>query len=93
MTVVGNALGDLTLMVGELQIHATAVDIELFAEILLTHGGTLQMPSRETVAPGRRPAHYVFGLSLLPKREVGRMALFLLPVEGTCLTIRHQVFF
>ena len=40
------------------------------------------MPAGETVAPGRRPAHYVPGFGLLPEREVVGVALVGLSVEA-----------
>ena len=56
-------------------------NVELFAQILCTHSRALHMPAGKTIAPGRRPAHNVFGLSLLPQREVKCTAFVRLTVE------------
>ncbi len=66
MAVVGNALGNLAFMMGEFKVHPTAVDIKRFSEIFLTHRGAFEMPSGETVAPRRRPPHYMLRLCLFP---------------------------
>ena len=77
-----HALGNLTFMMREDEVEATAVNVKLGAEVLLPHCGTFQMPSGETVAPGRRPTHDVFGSRLFPQGEIEGEALLVLPVEG-----------
>ena len=52
VAVVGDALRDLALVVGELEVHAAAVDVELLAEVFLAHDGALEVPPGEAVAPG-----------------------------------------
>ena len=79
----GLGLCDLTLMVGEDEIHATSVDVELLPEVLTTHRRAFGMPAREAFAPGARPAHDVLGLCLLPEGEVQRTSLLTLSVELT----------
>ena len=44
-------LGDLAFMVWEEKVHAASVDVEFAAQVLLAHGGALQVPSRETFSP------------------------------------------
>ena len=79
----GLGLSDLTLMMGEDQVHATTMDVKLFAEILSSHGSALCMPAREAFAPRAGPAHDVLGLCLLPESEVQRAALLILTIEST----------
>ncbi len=45
-------LRNLVLMMWKLQILTTAVDVEVFAEVMRTHGRTLDMPARPALAPG-----------------------------------------
>ena len=52
MTHRGLSLSNLTLMVGEDEVHATSVNVELLAQILSTHRRALAVPTWETVAPG-----------------------------------------
>ena len=70
-----HGLRNLTFVVGENQVHATSVDVEVGAQVLAAHGGALTVPSREAVAPWRGPSHDVLGLRLLPKGEVGLVVL------------------
>jgi hypothetical protein len=56
-----HGLCNLALVVGEHKVHAAAVDVEVVAQILSSHGGALAVPAREAVAPGRGPAHDVLG--------------------------------
>ena len=59
------------------------MNIERFAKIFLAHRGTFDMPSRETVAPRRRPTHDVFGRGLFPKCKIRRVMFF-------CLTFKYS---
>ncbi len=54
------------------QIHATSVDIEGLAQILLTHGRALYVPAREAVTPRSFVAK--FGIKL-PEGEVSLILL------------------
>jgi hypothetical protein len=45
-------LGDLVLVVRELEVDPAGVDVEALAEVLERHGGALDVPSRKAVAPG-----------------------------------------
>ena len=74
-------LCDLTFMMREDQVHSSSVNIEVLAQILASHGGTFGMPSGETVAPWRRPAHDVFRLRFFPEGEVGGITFFALSIE------------
>ena len=76
-----NALSDFAFMMREYQIHASTVDVEVLAQILTSHSRTLTVPSGETVAPRRRPAHDVFGLRRFPQCEVGRIVFLFLSVQ------------
>jgi hypothetical protein len=66
------ALGDLVLVMRELQIGAAAVDVELPPEQVGRHRRALDMPARATAAERRRPAHLLrlFRLGRLPQHEV-----------------------
>ena len=75
------SLGYLALVVGEDEVQSATVDVEHLAEVLTTHGRTLAVPAGETVAPGRRPAHDVLRLCLLPQGEVGLVMLLADAVE------------
>ena len=61
---------------------ASAVDVELVAEVLAAHGRALEVPAGEAVGPGGGPAHDVLGCGLLPQGEVQGAALLVLSVEG-----------
>jgi hypothetical protein len=67
-------LGDLVLVVGELEVEAAAVDVEGGAEKLVRHGGAFDVPAGAAAAPGRVPAGggLVGGL---PEDEVERVLL------------------
>src|SRR5205823_7197336 len=67
-------LGALVLVVREDQVHATAVDVELAAEVGGRHRRALQVPARTPGAPRRRPGRLA-RLRALPQREVARVAL------------------
>ena len=41
----------LALMVGEDEVHAATVDVEVLSQILLAHGGALAVPAWEALAP------------------------------------------
>ena len=63
------------------KVHTPTVNIEVLAQILASHSCTLAVPSRETVAPWRRPAHDAFRLRTFPQGKVGRIMLFILSVQ------------
>src|SRR5690606_16690205 len=75
-------LGDLVLVMGEDEIEAAAMDVELAAQIGGTHGRAFDMPARPAAndhrlaAPLERslPARGV-AARFLPQHEIGRIAL------------------
>lgn len=67
-------LGDLVLVVGELQIGAAAVDVEVVAQVLGVHGGALDVPAGTARAPGAFPGRLA-GFGHLPQHEVQGVAL------------------
>ena len=81
MSLACHSLCDFALMVGEHKVHAASVDVELLAEVLASHGRTLAVPSGESLAPWRGPAHDVLGLCLLPERKVHLVLLLAHTVE------------
>ena len=83
-----HVLGDLTLVVREFQVHATAMDVEGAAEVFGAHHGALEVPSREAHAPRRGPAHEVAVVGLLPQGEVEGVLLLVLAVEGAGLVLQ-----
>ena len=76
-----HGLCDLAFVVREYQVHASSVDVEVRAQVFASHGRAFAVPAGETVAPGRRPAHDVFGLCLLPQGKVGGVVLLFLSVQ------------
>ncbi len=86
----GTALGNFSFVMRKEQIQSSAVNVEFLAQVFGTHGHTFGVPTRETVAPGRRPAHNVFGLCLFPKSKIEARPFFILSVEFA--GIRNQVF-
>ena len=68
-------------MVGEDEIHSTAVDVEKVAQIFASHGCTLAVPTGKSLAPRTGPAHNVFGLGVLPEGEIGLIAFLTHTVE------------
>ena len=68
----GLGLGDLVLVVGEHQVRAAAVDLEVGAEDLLGHRRALDVPAGPALAPRRGPRGVLALLVLLPQREVAR---------------------
>ena len=71
----------LALVMRESQVQSTAMNVEVSAQVLTSHGGTLAVPPREALTPRRRPAHDVARLRLLPESEVQRIVLLVLPVQ------------
>jgi hypothetical protein len=65
----------LVLVVGEEQVAAPAVDVELDAEQLLRHRRALDVPARAPHPPRRGPAGVLVLLLPLPEREVERILL------------------
>ena len=71
----GLGLGDLVLVVGEDEVRAAAVDLEVRAEKLLGHRRALDVPAGAPLAPRRWPAGVLVGLAGLPEGEVERALL------------------
>ncbi len=70
VTLAGYSLCDLTLMMREYKIHATAVNIKMTAEVFTSHSCTLAVPPRISLAPRTWPAHNMLGSSFLPESKV-----------------------
>src|SRR5262245_26715918 len=65
-------LGNFVLVMRELQILPTAVDIEMTAQQLAAHGRTFDVPARTAASPGRIPfdlARLIFP-RMLPQHEI-----------------------
>ncbi len=71
-----HGLGALVLVVGEQQVLAAAVELEVVAQVLGGHHRTLDVPARAAAAPGGVPAGLV-GAGRLPEGEVQGIALLL----------------
>ena len=78
--VVGHGLRPLVLVVGELQILPTAVQVEPLAEQVERHHHALGVPPGPAQAPRRLPARLAL-LGLLPEREVQRGPLVLVRLD------------
>ena len=57
------------------------MNIEMLAQVFLTHCGTFTMPTGESVTPRAGPAHDMFGLCTFPQGEIGRIGLLALTVQ------------
>ncbi len=75
----------LALVVGEDEVHAATVDVEVVAQILPSHCRALAVPAGEAVAPRTWPAHDVLWRGALPQREVGLAFLLVGAGELTAL--------
>ena len=71
-----NRLSALVLVMRELEVHATAVQVEALAEDVEAHHHAFAVPAGSAVTPRRRP-RWLARLGQLPHREVGRMPLVL----------------
>ena len=78
LVVANSTLGNLTLMVRELQIHTSTVDVKLITQVLGTHGGTLDVPAGETLAPRTLPTHDMLRGSMLPEGKICLVTFFFL---------------
>ena len=76
--VANSTLGDLALVMWELQIHPATMYIEPLTQILVAHCGAFYMPTRETHAPGTLPLHDMFRRSVLPKGKITLVTLLIL---------------
>src|SRR3989344_8315551 len=77
LTTTAFTLGNLTFVMREDVVFAARVNVDLRSEELGTHGTALNVPTRESIAPGRKPAQYmmrIFADAFLPKGKVRRMA-------------------
>ena len=77
----GARLCYLCLVVGEHQVHAAAVDVELLAEVFRPHRRALHVPAGKPFRPRARPVHDMLRRRFLPQREVVTMLLLRLPVQ------------
>ena len=76
----GLALGDLVLVVRELEVHAPAVYVEVASEAGRGHRGALDVPARPARTPRRVPARLA-GLRRLPQHEVEGIVLRLVDLD------------
>ena len=83
-----DSLRYLAFVVGEDEVHAAAVDVEVLAQIFASHRRALAVPAGEAVAPRRRPAHDVLGLCRFPKGEI-RLILLLAHAGKVAARILH----
>ena len=73
-------------------IFAAAVQVDGLAEILLAHGGALDVPAGTALAPGRIPGDLVGRLLRLPQREIqGILLLFAFGDAGADFQILDKV--
>ena len=70
----GLGLGNLVLVVGELQVDPASVDVEALAKICHRHRGAFQVPSRPSRAEGAVPARLPRA-GRLPEHEVAGVVL------------------
>ena len=83
----GLGLGDLVLVVRELQVLAAAVDVDGLAQVAVGHGGALNVPAGPALAPGGVPIGLT-GLGGLPEGEVQGILLHVVDVDPSpCLEV------
>src|SRR4051812_26206384 len=70
------SLRDLILVVREHQVVATAMDVDLRAQLLEVHRRALDMPARSAITPRAGPERLA-GLGRFPERKIGRILLAL----------------
>ena len=81
VAVVGLGLGQLVVVVGELEVDAARVDVHRLAQDLRGHDGALDVPAGPAAAPGRLPARLA-RLRVLPDGEVVVGALLTVARDG-----------
>src|SRR5690606_17723583 len=74
-------LCDFAFVMREFEVHATSMNVELLAKIFGAHDRALDMPSRDTIAPGRWPPHNVRWRGLFPEGKVDLIPLFVLAFQ------------
>jgi len=76
-------LRDFILVMRELQILTTAVNVEMFAEQVARHGRAFDMPARPPLAPRRIPFdfHRLAGLGSFPQDKVERIAFAAVDID------------
>ena len=85
-------LGALIVVVGELQVPSTGVDVHVVAEDIRRHNGALNVPTRAALSPRRGPS-WLTRLRELPQGEVIRRTLFAVHrLRQRALTLRHLRF-
>src|SRR5688500_17723095 len=85
-----NRLGDLALMMWELKVYSTTMNIKSFTEIFCAHHRTFDMPSWESIAPWRRPSHDVRRGCFFPKSKIHLVLFFILTIQLAATF--HQIF-
>src|SRR6266542_961517 len=84
------ALGDLVLVVGEDEVGAAAVDVDLVAEGLADHRGALDVPPGPTFAPWAVP-RWLIWLGGLPQGKISGVLLAWLELLAGCDQLTVQV--
>ena len=69
LAIAGLALGDLIFMMGEHQILAAGMDVNLLTQVFFGHNGALNMPARTSLSPGGLPGRLSFFFGL-PEHEI-----------------------
>ena len=75
-------LGALVLVVREDQVEPAAVDVEVLAQLGVSHRRALDVPARAPAPPGRVPGGVLARLRGLPEREVERRPLALARLDA-----------
>src|SRR6185437_11567795 len=66
MFIADRTLRDLAFVMGELEVHSAAVNIELLTEVFSAHSRAFDMPAGKAFAPGALPTHDMLRRSGLP---------------------------
>ncbi len=74
-------LCNLAFVMREDKVHTAAMNVEVLAQVFLSHGCTFGVPAGEAVAPRAGPAHDVFRLRTFPEGKVCGVVLLALSVQ------------
>ena len=74
-------LCNLAFVMREDKVHTATMNVEVLAQVFLSHGCTFGVPAGEAVAPRGRPTHDVFRLRTFPEGKVCGIVLLALSVQ------------
>ena len=80
-------MGNFVFVVGEYEVFAAGVNVEIVAEVLHCHGGALEVPAGAAFAPWAVPEYVaVVFFAAFPHDEIGHgVAFVFVAVVGRCI--------